>query len=401
MLSKLFIKPIQVNELTNNKLVSYQYWFDDDTDNKIEVAVLPNSVDLFIQELDMRHIWRGEHRLHSQYKDIYGKYSAIMTDTITKQPLPIASFLVDKNEICLGETISFTNTSVDYDIQNWDFGDGETSTSTTVSHTYTVPGVYMVNLDIEETATSQISNAQREIIVKPQLNNTVNVSTDLPACFGEDVVLTANENNASYLWNNGETTQSISVVNSGTYSVEIYYDSGERCTVFSDDIEVNFYSEIDNSITVESFPVELTANQENATYQWVDCNTGLPISGANQITYQPTYNGDFAVEITLNGCTVTSNCENVSTLSIADNAIKKIVKMYPNPVKNEFFIQTDIPISIKLFNVNGQFLREETIDIGKTSIQINDLSIGLYYVKVFPLSGIWKNRQAIYKLIKK
>jgi len=401
MLSHIFIKPLQSDNLLDNKLVSYAYWFDDEDTNKVEVDIDPDVTDFFIQELDMRHIWRGEHTIHTQFKDVYGKQSLVTTDTITKHALPIASFIVDKAEICIGETINFTSTSIDYDAQTWDFGDGETAISTIVAHTYEDPGIYTVNLDIEETGTSQTSNAQRVITVKSLLDNTVNTSTNIPACFGNVVTLTANQNDASYLWSNGATTQSIDIVDIGAYSVEIYYDNGERCTVFSDDIAVSFYPEIDNSITVENFPVVLIANQDNATYQWMDCNTGLSIPGATQITYQPTYNGDFAVEVTQNGCIVTSNCENVSTLSIADNAIKKIVKLYPNPVKNELFIQTDIPIIMELYNVTGQFVKKERLSIGVTVIRIDNLSIGLYYAKITPLQGDWKNRQAIYKIIKK
>ncbi|MEO1385299.1 MAG: hypothetical protein AAFV78_18925, partial [Bacteroidota bacterium] len=44
----------------------------------------------------------------------------------------------------------------------------------------------------------------------------------------------------------------------------------------------------------------------NATFQWIDCQTNLPIPGANQNFYPPTISGQYAVIIQQNGCQDTS-----------------------------------------------------------------------------------------------
>src|SRR5690606_3645392 len=52
------------------------------------------------------------------------------------------------------------------------------------------------------------------------------------------------------------------------------------------------------------------ANQGGATYQWLDCNNGnLPIGGATGQTYVPVVTGNYAVQVTIGGCTETSGCE--------------------------------------------------------------------------------------------
>ena len=65
-----------------------------------------------------------------------------------------------------------------------------------------------------------------------------------------------------------------------------------------------------NSITgVTQTDVTLTADQNNATYQWVDCdNNNSPIPGEINQSYTPTETGNYAVEVALNGCASVSEC---------------------------------------------------------------------------------------------
>lgn len=59
---------------------------------------------------------------------------------------PIADFFVSRNVIDVGESVYFTNNSIDADYFEWDFGDGTRSNSFDANHTYTREGTYMVTL---------------------------------------------------------------------------------------------------------------------------------------------------------------------------------------------------------------------------------------------------------------
>lgn len=75
-----------------------------------------------------------------------------------------SSFTVDKDTLCLGQAINFTNQSVGIGpggtgpSYNWDFGDGITDTAGNPSHIYAQPGTYNVTLNVTDfipcTATS-------------------------------------------------------------------------------------------------------------------------------------------------------------------------------------------------------------------------------------------------------
>ncbi|MBF4985034.1 T9SS type A sorting domain-containing protein [Nonlabens mediterrranea] len=80
----------------------------------------------------------------------------------------------------------------------------------------------------------------------------------------------------------------------------------------------------------------LTAVQTASTYQWIDCDTNMPINGATAITFIPTVIGNYAVEITELGCTQRSVCINVSTLSNSRENVTN-VKLRHNPSSSLVF----------------------------------------------------------------
>ncbi|GAB4406115.1 MAG: hypothetical protein OHK0039_07600 [Bacteroidia bacterium] len=70
-------------------------------------------------------------------------------NNITIRPLPRPAFTVNQTQICLGETVHFTNVSTSKRpivTFAWDFGDGNTSAVSNPSHTYLDTGLFYVNL---------------------------------------------------------------------------------------------------------------------------------------------------------------------------------------------------------------------------------------------------------------
>jgi PKD repeat protein len=59
---------------------------------------------------------------------------------------PFADFTVSDNTVGVGETVYFTNRSIDAESFEWDFGDGFVSNSFNASHYYDIDGVYNVSL---------------------------------------------------------------------------------------------------------------------------------------------------------------------------------------------------------------------------------------------------------------
>lgn len=74
---------------------------------------------------------------------------------------------------------------------------------------------------------------------------------------------------------------------------------------------------IDLSLLVNGYTI--TANQDSATYQWLDCNHSyVQISGATMQDYTALTSGSYAVEITYHGCVDTSACESIVYTSLSE-----------------------------------------------------------------------------------
>lgn len=109
--------------------------------------------------------------------------------------------------------------------------------------------------------------------------------------------------------------------------------------------------------TSSSNGVDITANNASATYQWLDCDNGNAIiANETSQTYTATSNGNYAVEITENGCVDTSACVTVSVVGLEEYALEGI-DVYPNPTSQDVNVhfQTEFgPVDIEVLNALGQ-----------------------------------------------
>ncbi|MDZ7902363.1 MAG: hypothetical protein U5L01_07410 [Rheinheimera sp.] len=70
----------------------------------------------------------------------------------------------------------------------------------------------------------------------------------------------------------------------------------------------------DDNITLDQ--LVLTADQDEAQYQWINCGTNTPVNNAVQQSFAPVANGNYAVIITSAGCDVQSECVEVIVISV-------------------------------------------------------------------------------------
>lgn len=136
---------------------------------------------------------------------------------------------------------------------------------------------------------------------------------------------------------------------------------------------------IDNSTDLSDNII--TALQAGATYRWLDCDNGnAPISGEISASFSPTSNGNYAVEITMNGCVDTSDC--VAVISIGISEINSLtMDISPNPATNFLNVNYSGKINIvSLYSISGNLL--QTIRIANNKIDISHLSTGMYILEL-------------------
>ncbi len=144
-------------------------------------------------------------------------------------------------------------------------------------------------------------------------NFSVDLGGDQELCDASSYDITAtvidgDPNQASYLWNTGETTQTITVTTSGDYTVEVTIDG---CTI-SETVSIIFgviplFDLGENFETCFEEQIQLDASPSNidptlATYQW--SLDGTVIAGETNPTLVITQEGEYTVEVTLGNCVV-------------------------------------------------------------------------------------------------
>ena len=112
-------------------------------------------------------------------------------------------------------------------------------------------------------------------------------------------------------------------------------------------------------------------------YQWF--RDGVAIVGATSNYCYPNQNGAYSVKITdANGCSVFSNIIYLNSLSVRTTSMD-MPRVFPNPFRDQIFIDAKDPITVELMSVEGRVLGSFITNI----IHTNELSKGVYFIKIY------------------
>ncbi|UTW61794.1 hypothetical protein KFE98_17545 [bacterium SCSIO 12741] len=131
---------------------------------------------------------------------------------------------------------------------------------------------------------------------------------------------------------------------------------------------------------------DLSANQ----YQWIDCQTGQAVAGANSSSFMPDVNGSYALVVTRNGCTDTSACHKIGYVGIEGSIQSDGISLYPNPTSGKAILKIQSKeqelIGLTVRNPLGQVIieMEEELIPGENQLEIPDeFSVsGIYQITV-------------------
>lgn len=182
----------------------------------------------------------------------------------------------------------------------------------------------------------------------------------------------------SYTSPSGDSTWTMS----GTYMDTIPNVSG--CdSVMTINLTVN---SVDTSTSTSGFVITSNEASTGTTYRWLDCNNNnAVIVGQTNANYTVTANGDYAVEVTVNGCTDTSACVNVVVTSIV-GFNQSNVAIYPNPMNNQFTIELGSQTNntqINIISIEGKTVYNNTLlNNNKVIIDASTWNKGVYFVQL-------------------
>jgi hypothetical protein len=144
-----------------------------------------------------------------------------------------------------------------------------------------------------------------------------------------------------------------------TYGRSGVYEQRFRLPDGCDSVVLLGLSLIDVNTAVPPTGGSLTAEETEASYQWLDCTSGLaPIPGAVGQTFTPTQAGEYAVAISTLGCSDTSTCYAMATTGLV-LPLAQILRAYPNPTEGSVTMdlgQRYATVDITLLDAAGRSL---------------------------------------------
>lgn len=194
-----------------------------------------------------------------------------------------------------------------------------------------------------------------------------------PICPGEIVIFSTTSNNGiSGTWspglNNTETTTYTFTPNTG------------HCGIIEATMTIEVV-EIDETVSLTGNI--LTANQNGASYQWLDCNNGnFPVGGETGQTFAPSVNGSYAVQVTKNGCSEISDCINMNVVGMNETLVKNVF-IYPNPASYMVTVE-NIPLesTITVFDITGKAVYTTVATTESIQVKTDTLTNGLYHIQI-------------------
>jgi hypothetical protein len=213
---------------------------------------------------------------------------------------------------------------------------------------------------------------------------TLDLTVNNPAS-GTDVISACGD----YIWIDGNTY----TTNNNTATHVIGGGAVNGCdSVVALDLTINTID-----LTVSQFGITLTANESGALYQWVDCDNGnMPIAGETNQSYTPISNGNYAVEISANGCTEISNCTSITTVGLYEN--EQIgFDVHPNPANGMYFVSINLPGVLEVYSANGQLISSERVVTSKIAKDVNHLTTGVYTIRLVTEQGVAVKRLVVNK----
>ncbi len=271
--------------------------------------------------------------------------------------------------------------------------------ATTQTLAVTTAGTYNVRV-----TSPQKCVGRDTIVIIAASNPIVNLGNDTAVCAGVAFTLDAGNTGSQFLYSTGATTQTLSVIPSGSYSVRV--TNPQKC-VGRDTINISILPlPLVNLITTarNSNTIAFSSDAVNTTgYDW-SFGDNSTATGASP-THSYATNGTYTVRlIASNECgrdTVTSTVT-ITGLSAGSIGIgESELVIAPNPASTTFTITNGSALkmqSLTLLNSLGAIvLRQEGIDAKRALVDAGALPAGTYLLRIQTDGGLVLRRVQLQK----
>ncbi|WP_053977172.1 LamG-like jellyroll fold domain-containing protein [Mangrovimonas xylaniphaga] len=142
------------------------------------------------------------------------------------------------------------------------------------------------------------------------------------------------------------------------------------------------------TLTAAQTNLETTPTEVVATYQWVDCDNGnAVIDGATEQAFTPEASGNYAVEITVDGCVTTSGCMAVDVNALGiEESLMDTLKVFPNPTSGNLNVVLNgvyQTVDAQLVSITGKVVgKYQFSNSNGFDLNLSNFNSGLYFLKL-------------------
>ena len=181
---------------------------------------------LYGENVEYTYPQPGTYTITLQLTDYFCDSVETQTQVVELPPVILALFEVEPGlEGCVPFEVNFINQSIEGTATSyaWDFGNNSGSNEINpppVIYDTPSPDPVVATLVLSDPESCNLSDSYSvQLTIAPDIN--VEMFSDSSACYGDVIVLDAGNPGNIYYWSTGQTTQSISVTESGVYSVVV------------------------------------------------------------------------------------------------------------------------------------------------------------------------------------
>ncbi|MDQ3100442.1 MAG: PKD domain-containing protein, partial [Bacteroidota bacterium] len=232
-------------------------------------------------------------------------------------PSPTPSFSAVPETVCVGEEITFTNTTPDVADVEWQFGDGDGSSLSSIQHSYNTSGTYDVTLTV-----TSILNGCTASVTQPVLIGNTPVAAFTPSPLSGCVDLEVSFQNSStnsdaYQWFFGDGNSSASTApihiytEPGSHTLTLIAENLNGCSdtatalIIAHPLPVSAFQLSQDASCFSPITIQTLNNSTGAIgYSWDLGNGGTSVLNQPSITFEQP--GTFEIElvaISQFGCT--------------------------------------------------------------------------------------------------
>ncbi|WP_169788213.1 S8 family serine peptidase [Rufibacter tibetensis] len=287
-------------------------------------------------------------------------------------PLPIPTIrITGSTTLCQGQRVTLVAPEGSGYQYRWSNGD------TTRSIEVGDAGNYSITVTNENGCAATSNAVEVNVNALPEARIIASGATTF--CQGSSVVLTASEGTA-YHWSNGATTRSITVSESGKYTVSVTNSNG--CTAISEE-ERTVMNPLPDRPSIERDDIILSSSA-TAGNQWFRNNKA--IQGATGMNYEPTESGTYHVqETSLTGCI----SEKSQEVYVTENDLITDLQVYPNPSTGKFTLSfTGLRpdnVNIRVVDMVGKVVfegRKEVLESREFQLDFSRKAVGVYMLQI-------------------